>query len=87
MNMKDPSGKKPLLEAVDLHKRYYLGGAIHAVDHVNLRIDEGEFITVVGPSGSGKSTLLGLLGALDVPTSGEVRLDGRNLAKLRSPQN
>ena len=77
---------QPILKAVDLCKHYHLGGAIHAVVDVNLQIQPGEFVTVVGPSGSGKSTLLGLLGALDTPTSGQVYLAEKNLARLRSGQ-
>ena len=53
-----------------------------AVRDLDLEIDRGEFLVVVGPSGSGKTTLLQLLGALDRPTSGEVKFEGRDLARL-----
>ncbi len=70
-----------ILETKDLC-RYY--GAdpqlVKAVDHVSIRIEQGEFVTVVGKSGSGKSTLLHLLGGLDYPTSGEILMEGRNIA-------
>lgn len=57
---------------------------VKAVDHINLQIRQGEFITIVGKSGSGKSTLLHMLGALDNPTSGKVFLDGQNIASLKT---
>jgi putative ABC transport system ATP-binding protein len=59
---------------------------VHAVDGVNLEFDEAEFAAIVGPSGSGKTTLLNLLGGLDIPTSGEILIDGTNLAKLKSSE-
>ena len=56
---------------------------VKAVDHINLQIRQGEFITIVGKSGSGKSTLLHMLGALDNPTSGKVWIDGENIAAFK----
>ncbi len=62
-------------------KTYHMGDSIvHAMDHVNVRMDFGEFISIMGPSGSGKSTMMNILGCLDRPTSGEYYLDGKEIA-------
>jgi putative ABC transport system ATP-binding protein len=57
---------------------------VHAVNDVSLDFAEAEFVAIVGPSGSGKTTLLNLIGGLDMPTSGEIIIDGTNLSKLKS---
>jgi len=59
---------------------------VHAVNDVSLDFHEAEFVAIVGPSGSGKTTLLNLIGGLDMPTSGEIIIDGTNLSKLKSSQ-
>ncbi len=72
-----------LIEAIELTKVYGKGEtAVTALDHVNLRIERGEFVAVMGPSGCGKSTLLHLLGGLDRPTAGAVKIDGQSLSEL-----
>ena len=77
----------PILKTKDLCKFYGSGeNLVKAVDHVNLEIGQGEFVTIVGKSGSGKSTLLHLLGALEYPTSGEILMDGKNIAGLSEAQ-
>lgn len=76
-----------ILEVKNLRKEYGHGETlVKALDGVNLSVEKGEFLAVVGSSGSGKSTLLHMMGGLDVPTSGEVIVDGRNLAKMKDEQ-
>ncbi|MGV9302276.1 ABC transporter ATP-binding protein [Nonomuraea sp. NPDC003727] len=73
----------PALEAVDLTRSYQLEGvSVDALRGVSLRIDQGEFVAIVGPSGSGKSTLMHLLGCLDRPTSGALRVNGTEMSTL-----
>ena len=75
------------LEVRDLVKTFYLDGAmIHAVDHVSFQVKAGEFVALVGPSGSGKTTMLSILAALLTPTSGQVRIDGSDLAQMNDAQ-
>ena len=70
----------PLVELRNVRKIYRLGDEeIRALDDVSLEIAEGEFISIIGPSGSGKSTLMHILGCLDSPTSGTIRLDGMEI--------
>ena len=81
-----------LIEISNVTKHYKTGDTVtKALDGVSLEINEGEFVAIIGPSGSGKSTLMHIMGLLDSPTSGEYRIDGRDmhtrkdkeLAKLR----
>ncbi len=72
-----------IVEARDLIKVFGDGAKVRALDGVNLTVREGEFMTIMGPSGSGKSTLLHLVGALDRPTSGQVIVQGQDLAQVR----
>ncbi len=73
-----------LIHAVDVTRQYGEGEtAVRALDGVSLGVARGEFVSIMGPSGCGKSTLLNLLGALDQPTSGEVWVNGENLAHLK----
>lgn len=74
---------REVIRAENLTKNYRLGESIvHALRGVSLRINVGEFLSIMGPSGSGKTTLLNLLGALDLPTSGKVFLDGVDLTQV-----
>lgn len=72
-----------IVETIDLSRIYGDGEQIRALDQVNMRVAHGEMVAVMGPSGSGKSTLLNLIGALDLPTSGQVLVDGQDVARLR----
>jgi putative ABC transport system ATP-binding protein len=72
-----------LLGTADLHRHFRSGDTVvRAVDGIDLRVDEGESVSIMGPSGCGKSTLLYLLAGLDSPTSGEIRLEGRRVDRL-----
>jgi len=74
-----------VLELSGVGKQYAGPPVTRALQDVDLRVDQGEFVAIVGPSGSGKSTLLNLIGALDRPTEGELRIDGHLVTKLRDP--
>jgi putative ABC transport system ATP-binding protein len=77
----------PIVEAVDLKKTYMLGKIpVEALRGVNLKVESGDFLAVLGPSGSGKSTLLNLVGALDKPTAGTLLIDGVDVSTLSDNQ-
>lgn len=72
-----------IMHATGLHKQYGSGdNIVHALNHVSLEVESGEFVAIVGTSGSGKSTLLHMLGGLDRPTSGKVIIDGNDIFSL-----
>ncbi len=74
----------PLIEINNLSKSYKNGGeTTFAIKDLNLQINEGEFVAIMGPSGSGKSTLMHILGLLDKPTSGTYKLNGKNVSRLK----
>src|SRR5665811_2238644 len=74
-----------LIELVDISKIYGLGDATTvALDDINLKIDKGEFVAIMGPSGSGKSTLMNIIGLLDTPSFGSYHLDSQPVSNLSS---
>lgn len=76
-----------LIEVKSLNKIYGSGEAeVKALKNINLNIEQGEFVAIVGQSGSGKSTLLHLIGGADIPSSGEVIIDGKNIYKLKEKE-
>src|SRR5580692_6576519 len=77
----------PLIETVDLWKTYVMGAEeIHALRGVNIAIDRGEYVAIMGPSGSGKSTLMNLIGCLDTPTKGSYLLNGKQVSRMNDDE-
>ncbi|HEY5722531.1 MAG TPA: ABC transporter ATP-binding protein [Allosphingosinicella sp.] len=75
----------PLVETLSLVKEYASGGGtVHAIDGVSIAIARGEFVAIMGASGSGKSTFMNMIGCLDVPSSGDVRIDGTATSAMDS---
>ncbi|MFA6064258.1 MAG: ABC transporter ATP-binding protein [archaeon] len=80
---KKGTAQKPVLEIVDAYKIYKMGAVeVAAVKGISMRINKGEFVAIIGASGSGKSTTMNIVGALDVPTTGHVYLDGVDITTL-----
>ena len=76
-----------IVEAINLKKTYMLGKVpVEALQGVNLKVESGEFLAILGPSGSGKSTLLNLIGALDKPTSGTLLIESTDISTLNDNQ-
>src|SRR5438270_10212900 len=83
MKAERPAGAIPVIQAQDVHKYYDLGEAkVHALRGVDLTVQPGEFVAVMGSSGSGKSTFMNMLGCLDKPTSGIYKLEGTDVSQL-----
>lgn len=77
----------PVVEAFNVKKTYMLGKVpVEALRGVNFRVENGDFVSILGPSGSGKSTMLNLIGALDKPTDGKLLIDGVDISKLNDNQ-
>jgi putative ABC transport system ATP-binding protein len=77
----------PIVETADLKKTYILGKVpVNALQGVNLKVEKGDFIAILGPSGSGKSTLLNMIGALDKPTQGKILINGVDASTLNDNQ-
>ncbi len=84
---KDDNTDAPLIQLIDIHKIYRMGSEeVKANDGINLTIHKGEYVAIVGKSGSGKSTIMNIIGALDVPTSGQYILKGKDVSKLRDDE-
>jgi len=78
---------QPIVEAVNLCKTFKLGNdEVTVLNNINLTIQPGEFVSIMGPSGSGKSTLLYLIGGLDKPTSGSIKINGQELSAMKDQQ-
>lgn len=76
-----------ILEVHELTKRYGEGESeVKALDHVSFSVEKGEFVAIVGASGSGKSTLMNMIGGVDVPTTGSVKIEGKEIAKMNESQ-
>jgi len=76
-----------VVEAIDLKKRYMLGKVpVEALRGINLKVEKGDFVAILGPSGSGKSTLLNMFGALDKPTAGRLLIEGVDVSTLNDNQ-
>ncbi|MBQ6787888.1 MAG: ABC transporter ATP-binding protein [Lachnospiraceae bacterium] len=76
-----------VLEVHELTKRYGEGESeVKALDHVSFSVEKGEFVAIVGASGSGKSTLMNMIGGVDVPTTGSVKIEGKEIAKMNESE-
>lgn len=85
--MKEPGSNSYVLELENVSRIYQLGNLkVTAVRNIDLKIEAGEFISIMGPSGSGKTTLLNLIGALDTPTEGRVLIEGNDISKMNDTQ-
>ena len=82
-NLEEPVTEKALIQLEDITKTYDAGeNAVQALDGIDVAIEYGQFVSIIGPSGSGKSTLMHILGCLDTPTTGKYWLDGQDVAEL-----
>jgi putative ABC transport system ATP-binding protein len=79
--------RKTVIELRDVSKVYQMGEVqVTALKDVSVKVEEGEFVVIMGPSGSGKSTMMNLIGCLDIPTEGKIFLEGHDISKLTESQ-
>ncbi len=80
--------KEETIIELDKVKKYYQMGTsiVKALDGVDVKINQGDFVVIIGPSGSGKSTMMNMVGALDIPTEGEIYLEDEDIASLRESE-
>src|SRR5579863_448411 len=77
----------PVITLIDLTRSFQLGDTqVHALQGINVTVNRGEFVAIMGSSGSGKSTLMNIIGCLDRPTSGQYVFEGHDVAHLSEPQ-
>lgn len=80
-------GTKNIIELRNVAKHYEMGdNLVRALDEINIKIEQGDFVAIMGPSGSGKSTSMNLIGSLDLATIGEIYLDGHNIEYLEESE-
>lgn len=85
--MRDKENRKAIIELQNVRKTYLMGDVkVHAICGIDLKIYKGEFVAIIGHSGSGKSTLMNIIGSLDLPTSGKVKLDGVDITTLNESE-
>lgn len=78
---------KKIVELKKVSKTYKIGeNKFKALDNIDLEINKGEFVVILGPSGAGKSTLLNLIGGMDTPTEGSIKIDGEEISKYTESQ-
>lgn len=87
MKKQEKNHKKPIIQLEKVWKTYKMGPSkVHALREVSLEVMKGDFLAVLGPSGSGKSTFMNMIGCLDTPTSGNIYLSGKDIAKMSESQ-
>jgi len=85
--MAEDIASRTVIDLSGIRRSYTMGGeVIHALDGVDLRIEPGEYVAIMGPSGSGKSTLMNVIGCLDSPDEGEYRLNGQLVSRMGDPE-
>ncbi len=85
--MKIKNRKSPVIRITNVSRIFHVGDSeVHALKDLDIEVYEGEFVSIMGPSGSGKSTAVNMVGCLDLPTKGQIYLDGKNIANLEESE-